>query len=142
MKASWFAAAAVAALFSCFIMNAKEPVLKNTTWVFVEEMFVADAGTMTITHTLKFTSDKDVEIGWRSYMPAHPQMYRNPDGTVDRVPASESEAVEKGTYVCKKGKLTVTTEDGTVKKYEFIEGDMLVGETSYGVKLVFRKTEL
>lgn len=142
MKAFGFVAATFAAIFSCCIMNAKEPVFKNTEWVFIEKMFVADAGTMTITHTLKFTSGKDVEIGWKSYMPAHPQMYRNPDGTVDKVPASENEAVEKGTYVYKKGKLTVTTEEGAVKEYEFIEGGMLVGETSYGAKIVFEKKEL
>ena len=133
--------ALAAALLSCCVMNAKEPVFKNTEWVFIEKMFVADAGTMTITHSLKFTSDKDVEVGWKSYMPAHPQMYMNPDGTVDTVPASESEAVEKGTYVYKKGKMTVTFEDGSVREYEFIEGGMLVSETSYGVKMLFEKSK-
>ena len=35
-------------------------LLAGTQWQFVEKIFVADAGTMTITHTLSFTSDKEV----------------------------------------------------------------------------------
>ena len=133
-------AALAAALFSCCIMNAKEPVFKNTEWVFIEKMFVADAGTMTITHTLKFTSDKEVEVGWKSYMPAHPQMYMNSDGTVDTVPASGNEAVDKGAYVYKKGLLTITKEDGSVYEYKYMNG-LLVSETSYGTGMLFEKVE-
>ena len=118
-------AAVAAALFSCCMMNAKEPVFKGTEWVFIEKIFVADAGTMTVTHTLKFTSDKEVEVGWQSYMPAHPQMYMNSDGTVDTVPASGNEDVEKGTYFYKKGMLTITLEDGSVKEYKYQDGLLL-----------------
>lgn len=120
-------AAVAAALFSCCIMNAKEPAFKGTEWVFIEKIFVADAGTMTVTHTLKFTSDKEVEVGWQSYMPAHPQMYMNSDGSVDTVPASGNESVEKGTYVYKKGMLTITLEDGSVKEYKY-QGGLLLAE--------------
>ena len=144
MKTFWVAILAVI-LFSCSAMQNKKPV-KNVSiiqpesvWEFVEEMFVADAGTMTITHTLQFTSDKDVTVTWKSYLSAHPAMYMNRDGSVDTIPASHSEMVNKGTYTVGKDKVTITLENGTVKEYEIIEGGMLVGNSDYGTKEVYNK---
>ena len=48
--------------FTSFTAMCKNPVLKNTKWTAVQEMFVADAGTMTTTITLEFGSAKDVVI--------------------------------------------------------------------------------
>ena len=137
MKSFGIAALAVAIL-SCSVMKASGPVFKNSVWEYVEEMFVADAGTMTITHTLEFTSNKDVKVGWASYLPAHPAMYMNRDGSIDTIPASSSENFHEGTYTCKKGKLTITLNDGTVTEY-MIEGDTLVRDSDYGTKEVYTR---
>ena len=61
--------------FTSITAMCKNPVLKNTSWVAVQEMFVADVGTMTITHTLEFVSDKDVVVKEVTVMPSHPAMY-------------------------------------------------------------------
>lgn len=137
MKSFGIVALAVAIL-SCSVMKGPG-ALKNTTWEYIEEMFVADAGTMTITHTLEFTSANEVKVGWMSYMPAHPAMYMNRDGSVDTIPASHSEMVNKGTYTVGKDKVTITLENGTVKEYEIIKGGMLVGNSDYGTKEVFNR---
>ncbi|MBQ9660785.1 MAG: hypothetical protein IJV37_05920 [Bacteroidales bacterium] len=115
----------------------KNPVLKGTRWTAVQEMFVADAGTMTITHTLEFTSDKEVLVGYSSYMPAHPAMYMNPDGTVDTIPAHSSENTEAATYVYRRGKLTITSADGLSSEYVFQKDGTFVREEPWGEKLVF-----
>ncbi len=129
-------------LLSCFSAMGKKPVLKNTTWTAVQEMFVADAGTMTITHTLEFGSDKTVKIKEVSVMPSHPAMYMNPDGTVDRIPGWTNEREEAGLYVFRKNTLTVKLEDGSEKVYllnadgAFVTPDPLVNEM-----LVFTRDE-
>lgn len=120
----------------------KNPVLKNTTWTAVQEMFVADAGTMTITHTLEFTSGKDVKIKDVSVMPSYPAMYMNPDGTVDRIPGWTSEQEETGTYKLKKGILTVTLENGRERLY-FLQpdGTFTTSDTLVNEILVFSRNE-
>ena len=122
---------------ACSVMAGK-PVLKGSKWTAVQEMFVADAGTMTITYTLEFLSGKEVRVYEESYLPAHPAMYMNPDGTVDRIPASTSERSESGTYSYRRGKLTVTTEDGLQTEYTFLGGNF-VREEPWGETLVFSK---
>ena len=124
---------------SCSIM-CKNPVLKGTKWTAVQEMFVADAGTMTINHSLEFTTDKDVVVGFSSFMPAHPTMYMNPDGSVDTVPATSSEDTRPATYVYKQGKLTVTSRDGSDTEYVYHPEDgTLVLEEPWGEKVVFSR---
>lgn len=108
--------------FTSFTAMCKNPVLKNTSWVAVQEMFVADVGTMTITHTLEFVSDKDVVIREVTVMPSHPAMYVNPDGTIDTIQGWTNEREEKGTYSYKKGILTLTEEDGDSRVY-FYQSD-------------------
>ena len=139
MKTLLFAAVAFAALLSCCVIKSNNPVLEGSEWVNVEEMFVADAGTMTITHSLKFTGSKDVTVGWKSYLPAHPAMYANRDGSVDTIPARSSESLSSGTYVFQKGLLTITLEDGSVKEYRFLNGKFVIDEP-FG-KIVFSRTE-
>ena len=138
MKLSGIAAFLAVIILSCSVMKKNDPALKNTEWVAIEEMFVADAGTMTITHTLKFNAQGGVTVGWQSYMPAYPAPYMNRDGSVDIHPATSSEYFEEGTYTSQKGILTITIKDGSVKHYT-IQDNTLVSMTSYGVKLVFTK---
>ena len=77
------------ACLSFAMTDGKRPKLNNTKWEHKTEMFVADAGTQTITMTFEFTTKKDVTFTFHSYLPAHPAMYRNSDGTVDVIPARE-----------------------------------------------------
>ena len=125
---------------SSFSAMGRNPVLKGSTWTAVQEMFVADAGTMTITHTLEFVSGKEVRIHEESYLPSHPAMYMNPDGTVDRIPASSSERSEAGTYSYRRGKLLITTEDGVLTEYTFRNGTF-TRELPWGETLVFEKNK-
>ena len=126
-------------LLSCTVMNAKKPVFKNTVWENKQEIFVADAGTETITHTLEFGSGKDVKVRWYSYLPAHPAMYVNRDGSIDKIPASYYEDVKEGTWEYKHGKLTITLEDGTKVDYDYQAGMLLGGKDFDGSNLVFKK---
>ncbi len=118
----------------------KNPVLKGTKWIAVEKTFVADAGTMTITHTLEFTSAKDVMVRERSYLPEHPAMYMNADGTVTRIPASESESEFAGTYKYRRGNLTVTDEEGSEALY-FYKNDGTFVRLGHFEELVFSRVE-
>ena len=120
----------------------RKPVLKKTRWTALQEMFVADAGTMTITYTLDFISKKEVRIKEESFLPAHPAMYMNPDGTVDRIPARSSESEEAGIYRVRRGILTITTEDGLRQEYTIREDGTITREEPYGETLIFQKQAL
>ena len=126
---------------SSFSAMCKNPVLKNTRWKAVREMFVADAGTMTITHTLEFGRGKDVVLKEESFLPSHPAMYMNPDGTVDRIPASSSERSETGTYRFRRGILAIMTEDGHTQEYRLQPDGTFVREEPWGDTLVFSRSE-
>lgn len=117
----------------------KNPVLKGTKWIAVEKTFVADAGTMTITHTLEFTTAKDVVVRERSYLPEHPAMYMNADGTVSRIPASESEWEHAGTYKLSGRMMTITDEKGSETLY-FYRNDTFIRQGSFE-ELVFSRVE-
>lgn len=120
----------------------KNPVLKKSKWTAVLKEFVADAGTMTITHTLEFTSAKEVRISEKTNMPSYPAMYMNPDGTVDTIPGWSSEKSETGTYKLRRGKLTIiTTEDGLPQEYTVMPDGTLVRELPWGETLVFSRSE-
>ena len=124
---------------SCSALSAKKPVFKHSIWVNKQEMFVADAGTMTITNTLTFGSGKSVKVGWDSYLPAHAAMYMNRDGSVDRIPASSSEYVHEGTWQFKKGILTIKLEDGSEKVFEYRDGALIGGKDFDGSDLVYTR---
>ena len=131
-------------LFFCSTQSVmcKNPVLKNSKWTAVLKEFVADAGTMTITHTLEFTSAKEVRISEKTNMPSYPAMYMNPDGTVDTIPGWSSEKSETGTYKLRRGKLTIiTTEDGLPQEYTVMPDGTLVRELPWGETLVFSRSE-
>ena len=119
----------------------KNPVLKGTKWTAVQEMFVADVGTMTINHTLEFTSDKDVLVGFSSYTPAYPAMYVNPDGTIDTMPARSHEQTDPATYEFKGGKLTITSKGGGTTEYVYQEDGTFIHEESWGEKVVFSRSQ-
>ncbi len=93
-------------------MDTKKPKLKGTVWKSIEKEFVADAGNMTVTQTLEFTSGKEVTITTTRVMPSHPAMRKNPDGTVSTIPGWESSDSKKGTYKFKSNMLTITLENG------------------------------
>ena len=117
----------------------KNPVLKGSKWTAVQKEFVADAGTMTITHTLEFTSGKDVLVKVSTYLPSHPAMYMNADGTVDRIPASSSEREYAGTYKIRRGILTITEEDGSQEHYIYNDDDTFTGHAFPGETLSFTR---
>ena len=94
------------------LMLAVRPVFTNTVWQDERQEFVADAGNMKVTTTLEFTSGKDVVVRFSSYMPPYPATYVNPDGTIDTNPGWSSQREKKGTYKYRRGKLTITFEDG------------------------------
>lgn len=124
--------------FSSCIAMCKNPVLKNTRWEAVQGIFVADVGTMTITHTLVFVSDKDVVIKEKTVMPSHPAMYVNPDGTIDTIEGWTNERENKGTYSYKRDKLTVTKEDGSTDEYTYqSDGTFTIDDPFVGETLVF-----
>ena len=134
---------AIALFFtSCGSMDAKKPVLKNTKWVCIQKMFVADAGTSTETFTIEFTSAKECTYTMSWFLPSHPAMYVNPDGTIDTVPASHSESVEKGTWAYRRGKVTLTMEDGGTKVFSY-KDDKLISDTPGldGNLMVFEKQD-
>jgi len=124
-------------LLSSITTMCKTPVLKNTQWTGVQELFVADAGTMTITYTLDFVSDKDVRIKEVNYMPSYPATYMNADGTVDTFPARTTERSETGTYLLRRGKLTIKTEDGLQTEYSLRADGTMTREEPYGETTVF-----
>lgn len=116
----------------------KNPVLKGTKWIAVEKTFVADAGTMTITHTLEFTSAKDVMVREHSYLPEHPAMYMNADGTVTRIPARESNSEYAGKYKYRRGILTITDEEGSEALY-FYKNDGTLVRKGHFEEMVFSR---
>ena len=118
-------------------LSAKRPVFKNTKWAYVEEMFVADAGTETDTTTLEFGPGNEIVIRRAWFLPAHPAMYVNADGTIDTVAAMSNEHTSKGTWKYRRGKLTVTLEDGSQEEFRYMEG-MLVQTGAVGGVKVFR----
>lgn len=119
-------------------MDKKKLKLKGTKWQYVEKMFVADAGTETTTYTLEFTTDKDVVITRRTYMPPHPAMYMNANGEVPTEPGWESNKSDKGTYRFKRNELTITLEDGSTQMYDYRDGNLVSWRRSLsGENMVF-----
>ena len=125
-------------LLASIDLTAKRPVFKNTKWAYVEEMFVADAGTGTDTTTLEFGPGNEIVIRHAWFLPAHPAMYVNPDGTIDTIAAMSNEYTSKGTWKYRRGKLTVTLEDGSKEEFDYVEG-MLVHKGAVGGVKVFRR---
>ena len=123
--------AVVLVAVSAVTAEAKKPNLKNTTWAYVQKEFVADAGTMTITTSLELLATKECIFKNRMYLPAHAAMYVNPDGTMDKIPASFSESEKKGTWAYRRGKLTVTLEDGTTRVFTYQQDGTFSGPSFF-----------
>lgn len=136
--------AALAALLvcsvSCSILCKKKASLQDTEWKAQHDEFVADVGTANLVFTLAFPSAKDFTLTEEFIMPAHPATYVNPDGTIDRIPGSRSESVSSGTYRYDGKTLTLTQSDGATTVFKR-EGDTFVGNSFYGLPLVFTKMD-
>lgn len=127
-------------LFTTFlILLAARPVFNHSVWTNEREEFVADAGTMTVTTTLIFTSRSDVIVRTKFVMPAYPSMYVNDNGEVDMNPGWESGSDTRGKYKYRLQKLTISLEDGDLMELSYLKG-VLVGE-KYGARMVFEKTK-
>lgn len=116
---------------SCSVLCNKKPNLRKTTWICQVEEFVADAGTMTITSKLKFVSAKEYVYETTMYMPAYPNMYMNPDGTVDVHPESTSTWTKNGTYTVKGNIVYLTSDEGEKYTLEYLLGKLETGDLSY-----------
>ena len=129
-------------LSSSSCIMGKNPVLKGTRWTAVQEMFVADAGTMTINHTLDFLSAKNVVVKEEGSMPSYPAMYMNPDGTVDTMPGFSTHNEYTGTYTFSDGILTITKEEGGAPTRYLLQPDgTLALPEPWGETLVFSRVE-
>ena len=107
---------------SCAVFCKKKINLQKTVWTCEFEEFVADAGTMTITTTIEFVSAKDYAMKTSTYMPAHPSMRMNADGTQDISPASSSSWTKNGTYSVKGNVITLIGEDGKTTTLHYNSG--------------------
>lgn len=124
-------------LSTLLIMLALRPALNHTVWQNERQEFVADAGNMTVTSTLEFVSAHNVVFHSKFVMPSHPAMYVNPDGTIDTIEGWTSEWDSNGTYKYRRGRLTITLEDGETMELVYRKGDLV--DTSYYTERVFRK---
>ena len=125
---------------SCSFMFAK-PALKGTTWKAVQEMFVADAGTMTINHTLVFISAREVVVKYSSYLPSYPAMYMNPDGTIDTMPGMSNETEETCGYTFKHGILAVTRKSGGQEILHYELNGTFTRKESWGEVVVYKQVK-
>lgn len=116
---------------SCSVLCNKKLHLKKTAWSCVEEEFVADAGTMTITTTLKFVSAKEFVLETLMEMPAYPSMYMNPDGSHDYNPATSSTWTKQGTYSVKGNVITLTSDEDKTYTLHYVSGKLETADLSY-----------
>lgn len=123
---------------SCAAMCIKKPNFKNTRWVAVYQIFVADAGNETHTETLEFTSSKTYRKMSEWNLPPYPAMYRNADGTIDTMPGHSSSFEEEGTWSYHNGKVTLKSKDGGEMVLEYKDGK-LEGEAFPGLPIVFER---
>ena len=132
---------AVAVLcMSCCALRNKKSDYANTEWVCVYEMFVADAGTETVTVTLSFDAANGFTLEEKSVMPSYPATYVNPDGTIDTLPGFTREYTRQGTYTQKGTDLLLTTEDGTLHTLHILPDRLESDDLSFQ-KLVFEKKD-
>ena len=121
---------------SCASLS-KAPKLKNTCWTTRQDIFVADAGTLTNDYILRFTSRNEYVLSEKWFMPPHPATYMNPDGSVNTIPGSSGESEDEGTWSYSLGTLTLVSEDGFTRKLKWKEGKLVLVEHSE--EIVFEK---
>ena len=125
---------------SILLVLAARPALNHSVWTNERDEFVADAGTMTVTTTLIFSSRSDVTVRTKAVMPPHPATFVNENGKVDTNPGWESGWDTRGKYRYRRGKLTISLEDGETMELTYREG-VLVKADPYHKELVFRRQE-
>ena len=132
-------AIAFAALLITSCVTMQKPVFKNTLWRGESQMFVADAGILTETYTLEFTSDK--QCLWKDawVLPAHPATYIKEDGSIDMIPESGNETLQEARWQYKRGQLTLTFEDGSSKSFAYKDGHLCCPSFNPGEELVLKK---
>lgn len=123
-------------LSSCASLS-KAPKLKNTCWTARQDIFVADAGTLTNDYILRFTSRNEYVLSEKWFMPPHPATYMNPDGSVNTIPGSSGESEDTGTWTFSHGILTLVSKDGGTRHLRWADGKFLLKE--YDGTIVFEK---
>ena len=122
---------------SCSVLRNMRSGYANTVWSGVYKIFVADAGTETVTVTLSFGATKFTMVE-NSVMPSYPATYVNPDGTIDTLPGFTRENTRKGTYQVKGDEILLKQDDGTVHTLRLVDG--LLESDDFGLqKVVFEK---
>lgn len=116
--------------------------LRGSVWTSTYDVFVADAGNETFTHTLSFPVEGKFTMETKSVLPPHPAMYRNPDGTVDVIPGHSSQYSESGTYTFSKGVLVLQYESGRRQELNYDGGGAFVGRGFFGAEeCIFRRNQ-
>lgn len=116
----------------------KKNIFKDTRWKSEYELFVADAGTETITLTLKFVSAKEFILETKGFMPSHPATYMNADGTVPVEPERSYEYTEQGTYSVARNQVVLTEDNGTVHTLHYA-ADLLQSPDLFVQPIVFSR---
>lgn len=102
----------------------RKPKLAGTSWQMEsDEKRMLDGPMIRTTCTIFFMDKCNVEITFTTYKSSYNAMRMNPDGTVDRIPASSNSIISTGTYKVKKDKVLITV-DGKTKIY-YIEDNYL-----------------
>ena len=131
-------------LFACAVLCISCGVLRNmksgyahTEWTGVYKIFVADAGTETVTVTLSFGATKYTMVE-KSVMPSYPAPVVKPDGTIDTLPGFSRENTRQGTYKVKGDEIILHQSDGTVHTLRPVSGRLESDDLSFQ-KIVFEK---
>ena len=105
-------------------LSLKKPKLAGTAWLMESgEQRMLDGPMIRTTCSIFFKDKRNVEITSTTYRSSYNAMRMNPDGTVDRIPASSNSIISTGTYKVKKDKVLITV-DGKTKIY-YIEDEYL-----------------
>ena len=121
MKRSLLLFACAVLCMSCCVLRNMRSGYANTVWSGVYKIFLADAGTETVTVTLCFGATK-YTMEEKSVMPSYPAPVVNPDGTIDTLPGFSREYTRKGTYQVKGDEILLKQDDGTVHTLRLIDG--------------------
>lgn len=121
MKRSLLLFACAMLCMSCCVLRNMRSGYANTVWSGVYKIFLADAGTETVTVTLCFGATK-YTMEEKSVMPSYPAPVVNPDGTIDTIPGFTRENTRKGTYQVKGDEILLKQDDGTFHTLHLIDG--------------------
>ena len=137
MKRSLLLFACAVLCLSCSVLRNMRSGYANTVWSGVYKIFVADAGTETVTVTLSFGTTKYTMVE-KSVMPSYPAPVVKPDGTIDTLPGFSRENTRQGTYKVKGDEILLKQDDGTVHTLRLVDGRL--ESRDFGLqKVVFEK---